>query len=129
MTFNSLWGARPPGCAFWGLGIWGSGRGVLGGCGEVMDGLQQLVVRDAGSDGRGGGGGGVTNRGAVIGSASAKEVVLPGGTLAVGRGGGGGGEKSVKVDQGVTMQKVSIPQPASVSDHHEEALAGWGILV
>jgi len=96
----------------------------------VMGGLQQLVVRGGGSDGRGGGVGGVTNRGAVIGSASAKEVVLPGGTLAVGRGGEeGGGEKSVKVDQGVTMQKVNIPQPATVSLGPSEALAGWGILV
>ena len=80
----------PQGAHFgvWGYG--GLGGVVLGGCGEVMGGLQQLVVRGGRSDGRGGGGGGVTNRGVVIGSASAKEVVLPGGTLAVGRGGRGG---------------------------------------
>ena len=72
------------------MGIWGLGVVMLWVCGEVMGGLQQLVVRGGGSDGRGGGGGGVTNRGAVIGSASAKELVLPGGTLAVGRGGRGG---------------------------------------
>ena len=56
-------------------------------CGEVMGGLQQLVVRGGGYDGRGGGDGGGTNRGAVLGSARAQEVVLPGGSLAVGRGG------------------------------------------
>ena len=67
------------------MGVWEGGPGWGG---EVMGGLQQLVVRGGRSDGRGGGSGGVTNRGVVIGSASAKEVVLPGGTLAVGRGGG-----------------------------------------
>ena len=99
MTFNSLWGARPPGCALYCVGIWGSGEGGPGGCGEVMGGLQQLVVRGGGYDGRGGGGDGGTNRGAVRGSARAKEVVQPGGGLAVGRGRRGEGEKSVKVEE------------------------------
>ena len=77
------------------MGIWGSGRGVPGGCGEVMGGLQQLVVRGGGSDGRGGESDGGTNRGAVLGSARPKEVVQPGGSLAVGRGGEGGEGRKV----------------------------------
>ena len=76
------------------MGIWGLGVVMLWVCGEVMGGLQQLVVRGGGSDGRGGGGGG-----AVRGSARAKEVVQPGGGLAVGRGRRGEGEKSVKVEE------------------------------
>ena len=72
------------------MGIWGLGVVMLWVCGEVMGGLQQLVVRGGGSDGRGGGGDGGTNRGAVLGSARPKEVVQPGGSLAVGRGGRGG---------------------------------------
>jgi hypothetical protein len=53
-----------------------------------MGGLQQLVVHDGETERCGGGAGNGTNRGAVLRSARAKEVVQPGGILA-----GGGGEE------------------------------------
>ena len=58
---------------------------------RVVGGLQLVVARDGGSAGRVGGAGGGTDRGAVLGSGQAKEVVVPCGFVGVGRGGGGGG--------------------------------------
>ena len=58
---------------------------------EVVGGLQLVVARDGQSAGRVGGGGVATDLGTVLGSGNAKEVVEPGGDLAVGGGGRGDG--------------------------------------
>ena len=80
-------GADPQGTRVggWGYGVFG--RGCWEGWFGVMGGLQQLVVHDGETERCGGGGGNGTNRGAVFRSARAKEVVQPGGILAVGGGG------------------------------------------
>jgi hypothetical protein len=70
------------------VGVWGVWVGCWEGWFGVMGGLQQLVVHDGETERCGGGAGNGTNRGAVLRSARAKEVVQPGGILA-----GGGGEE------------------------------------